>query len=216
MTSDRHRPEVSPFPTAVVIWLVVQTATLAVIAMRIPLWARAGGESQRLGFTQMIVVQIAGLALLFPMQLRGRHGITIACCCLPFLTLAARLSFTPTTALLAASAQVLLWALGLATWAATLRRALPCLFARLLASAVAIACPLMGYLFDEFTGRQNLLAPFSPTTAALEQAFRPNLTWIVLGLPSLCFAFGLGTFLLRVRKSGFATTYPQSNPQSTH
>ena len=150
---DRHSAQPSPSPQSItaplLLWLVLQLLALLLSAGRVPLaanWARPG---ETWAIQTMIVAQIAGSGMLFPLLLRDRAS-AIACILTagPMLQLAGFLSNT------AVGTIAMTWAC-LGAWLAALsmlRAALPArwhLAAVAMLNLVTLGGPLSASLADQ-------------------------------------------------------------------
>src|SRR5438309_11262832 len=103
-------------------WIVLQLLALALGASGAPLWAHHPLPRESLAAAVVFSGQIIALALLFPLLLPNRiTSLAVAVMALPFIQLGGLLSGTSETSLMAASAYVELWLVGLAFLAAILR-----------------------------------------------------------------------------------------------
>src|SRR5688572_25542965 len=114
-TGVRPRPHSPAAPLFV--WLVLQMAVLVLAAQRVPLSARFPLEAEKLAVHEMLVVQIAVSAMLFPWLLRDRiTTLLITLSNILFAHLAAHLAGVPHTRAAIAAAYVVGWLIGLALW----------------------------------------------------------------------------------------------------
>jgi|GEM_PF-1321957 len=98
-----------------VLWLLSQLGALALSAGGVRFWARMPQPTTSLAVHEMLVVQVAAAALLFPLLFARRRNTLIAAASIwPMLLLAKMLGDEPTHAVAASGAFVTLWMLALA------------------------------------------------------------------------------------------------------
>jgi hypothetical protein len=139
------------FSFPLILWLVLQLATIALTTSRTPLWANYPKTSEQLTLKALLVTQIVSAALLFPFLLRS-VGSTIATLAtsLPFMLVAAGISSTAISQTLWAAAYVGGWIISLAAWVPNLRSDGLKRGAIALATCIALAGPALTYLRADY------------------------------------------------------------------
>ena len=163
----RRRPHSPAAPLFV--WLVLQMAVLVLAAQRVPLSARFPLEAEKLAVHEMLVVQIAPSAMLFPWLLRDRiTTLLVALSAILFVHLAAHLAGVPHTRAAVAAAYVAGWLIGLALWRPVLEHGRARMIGVAIATSLSIGGAVLAYLRAE-TSPTTTPHSFGPILGALAQ-----------------------------------------------
>src|SRR5207247_861276 len=134
-----------------VLWLLIQLASLCLAAARVRVWNRFPLPGEQLATDEMLVAQIIAASMLFPVIL---SNLSATACCIsstmPFLWLSALLSGASTTGLIVVSTQMVVFLVALRMLARPLKTNYRKLFAIAAVIALTIGLPLLGYLGNEF------------------------------------------------------------------
>lgn len=107
---------------AILAWVGIQLAALALGAWAQPVWAHHPEPRTSLAVHQMLAVQLAGSSVLFPILLQNwRAGASVAALSWAFLQLAGLLDATPQRDLIEVAVFVSLWIAGLSACSQQLR-----------------------------------------------------------------------------------------------
>jgi len=135
------------------IWMAVQLLTLAVAAVGIPLSARFPHPAEREATVELLVVQLAMAALLFPLLLRDWMQLVLAIAgSWPLLALAALLGGEPFLHVASAGVYGAVWLTTLFFWRMALPSELPLRIGVAIAMLWTIGGPVLLYLHAEFGG----------------------------------------------------------------
>lgn len=189
------------------LWLLVQLAGLALAVARVPLAAHFPEPVERLAVGEVLVAQVLGLAMLFPILLRDwLASLAVAASMWPMLLVANLLSDAPLDRVLLAGGYVSLWLAALNVWRTALKSAWSQMIGVSIFGLFAAGGPVLWYLGLEFGSGTSLIAPdrlalFIPTLICpflLREGNVPALSWL---FPAC--VFGLGAFYRAVvnRKS---------------
>src|SRR5688500_886608 len=144
--------ESAPSSTApLAIWLLVQLAATALVALRVPLAAAYPHDAERLAAHWVLGMQVVAGGMLFPFLFRDvRTTIQVIATSAPFQFAAAALAALPVRELLGPILLVLCWLIGLAAWAAVLTSARAQLLAVAGANCLTLGGGLVQYLRLDF------------------------------------------------------------------
>jgi hypothetical protein len=177
-----------PAAAAMVAWLGVQLAALAVCAMRFPLWARSPVATEQLAMIVMLATQTAAAALLFPVLLRNIRSALIAIAVAwPMGELASFLADSSASRFVMGEIYVSIWCLTLHLWTMALRRSSEKIFGAAIAAMVTFGGPVLFYLrieFGETNGSAPPLGAFGPAAGVVSLMIpgeRNTITWGMLG-----------------------------------
>jgi len=172
-------------------WLALQLLPLLAGGFRIPLSARFPAPAEQLALHEMLVVQIAASALLFPALFPTLATGVLAVAAVPIMTrLAAILaSHAPDRALLAVTTYTCLWVAALAAWTNLLHTPRAKLHAVAVATLLALGGAVLAYLGREFGAptepfdwsAQGWLGPIVGAMSILESDARTGTAWAFLG-----------------------------------
>ena len=185
------------------VWVLIQMASLVVAGARLPLAAKYPRPEESLAAYVMLVAQVVGSGLLFPYLMRDWRtaAITIAAAW-PFLLLAAGIAAVPAGDASRAAGYVTAWLIALALW----RTALPGPRSLAIATAIwgllTVGAATVWYLQSEFvTEGDNDLTWLSPLVASVRQLTSARVRGAEWALPSgLCAAALLAGFAGRVMR----------------
>jgi hypothetical protein len=165
--------------TPLLTWILIQLAALALGASAIPIWAHHPAPRESLAAQELIAIQIAASAMLFPILLPN-FSTTIAITFLawPFLHLAGMLSLTPEANLLRACLYLSLWIIGLRTCAASLHSTNAILLGICLAESFTLGGAILWYLHLESASASASPELFGPLIGAVLQIGKWNPSWI--------------------------------------
>jgi uncharacterized membrane protein len=191
---------------ALVTWLGVQLAVIALCAGRLMLWARAPQAGEQLALLVTLAVQIAMSALLFPHLLGNlRSTIPAIVTAWPMAQLAACLSDESASRLILAELYVSTWMIGLFLCLQLLERPWSKLLAICAASMLSLGGPVLWYLRADFGPDQSQMSfgsmsMFGPICGAISQII-PEGSKLGWTIPASVFTVGLlGCFLKRRRR----------------
>jgi hypothetical protein len=167
---DAHDPAAhtaaKPVTLPLLLWLIPQLLALSLAAARVPLSAHFVAPGEALAIHEMLIVQFAASAMLFPFLLRDlRCCIAMILSSAPMLQLAGLLSQTRSARVTEAWICVAIWLAALAIW----RRALAPRFypiAIALANLLTVGGLILWYLSSEFIGHAQS-SYFFPLVATL-------------------------------------------------
>jgi hypothetical protein len=147
------------------IWLTLQFLALLLPVLQVPLSDEFPRPIERFALHEMLAVQICFAALLFPLLFRsGASALCTLAASWPFIFLAGFLASVPTARILICGAYLSCWLAFLGCWRLILRSARSQLIAIAVASVLAFAGPLLGYLQAEFSEQ----TPPGPLSTALD------------------------------------------------
>jgi hypothetical protein len=188
----RHGPVLSAIAFwPVLAWLALQMLALLAAVMRVPFSARFPVLGERLAVHEMIVVQIVGAALLFPVLFRTfATGVVVVACAPVMVQLAGVLAaarFEPQIALCAYPA---LWLIGLGLWSSALRTERARLYGVAAATLVSLGGAILTYLAREAVGAgltfdwaaHGQLGPLTGAVTLLEVGERTGTPWAFMGI----------------------------------
>lgn len=198
ISSDLPQPGAAPALStlrtsgALFLWLVLQLAALAIAAFHIPLWAHTPNAEDLLALQYLLVAQLAGSGLLFPLLTNSsRRTVFTTASSWPMIVLAGMLSSTRLSVICLAEMFITAWLLGLGVinWAiakqSSKRRAsnhppLPSTGLEMIAVAVisswTIGGPLMLFCRAEYDPGVSTIGPwskveFGPISSAFSAVF---------------------------------------------
>jgi hypothetical protein len=144
------------------LWMALQLLALGLSAARVPLFARFPNPIERQAILQMLVMQIAASALLFPALLRSWRSLVLAAAgAWPMLALANLLGGEPPFCAANATLYLTVWLTTLTLWNRTLTNDHQRAIAVAIASLWSIGGPLFLYLHIEAAGASGLWPPES-------------------------------------------------------
>lgn len=194
-------------PTPLFAWLAVQMLALLAGGFRVPLSARFPAPAEQMAVHEMIVVQTAASALLFPALFPTLANGVLAAVSVPVMLLLASLlaSRAPDAGLLAVAIYLLAWVVCLAVWARLLRTPAVRLYGTATAALLTIGGAVVAYLGREFgmPGEsfdwtvRGWLGPMVGAISLIESGPRIGTAWAFLG--SVCAATIVG---VEVRRRG--------------
>ena len=156
MTGTAAEPSTSPAPHRglagpLFLWLALQVGTLLLAGLQTPLSDKFTRPAERRAIEEMLVVQIAASALLFPMILDGLWAALAAIATAwPMLALAGVLSVRPTGDVVRGATYVSLWMGVLAIWGWLLSGQRSRLIGCAVAAGLSIGGGMLAYLRVEF------------------------------------------------------------------
>jgi hypothetical protein len=172
-------------------WLALQTVALLAAALRIPLSAQFPAPAEQLAMHEMIVVQVVGSALLFPLLFPTvATGLLIAGSAALMLQLAAVLAGQSNRGLMIVTCvYVAGWLVGLGLWSSALRTTRAKLYGVAGAALLAVGGTIVAYVGREFGapadafdwGRSAHHGPVIGAMAALESGRPIGAPWVFLG-----------------------------------
>ena len=178
-----------PTAAAMVAWVGVQLAALAVCSMRVPLWARSPVATEQLALIVMLATQTAMASVLFPILLRNVLWALIAIAVAwPMGELASFLADSSASRFVIGEIYVSIWLATLHLWTMALRSSWEKIFGAAIAAMVTLGGPLLFYLrieFGETSGSGPPLGAFGPTAGVVSLMIpgeRNTITWGVLAL----------------------------------
>ena len=185
----RLRPTVAFW--AVFAWLAVQGLTLMAAGFRVPFSARFPAPEEQLAMHEMLVAQMVGSALLFPVLMPCFSTAMLVIAAAPIMMLLAGLlaSAGESTRLFFACLYPTLWLIGLAMWAYVLRTPKARLYAVACATLLVLGGTMLAYLDREFGSpsqtfdwaSHGYLGPLIGGITLLEAGHRTGTIWIFLG-----------------------------------
>jgi hypothetical protein len=144
------------------LWMALQLLALALSAARIPLFARFPDPVEQQATLQLVVVQIAASALLFPALLRNGRSLALALAgAWPMLALANLLGDEASFCVASAALYLTFWLTALTLCNQVLTNDHHRAIAVSLTSLWSIGGPLLLYLHIETTGASGLWPPDS-------------------------------------------------------
>lgn len=172
-------------------WLALQMIALLAGGFRVPLSARFPAPEEQMALHEMLVVQIAGSALLFPALFPTLANGVLAVAAVPIMTLLGAIlaSRAPDRTLLAVAAYTCLWVAGLAVWANLLRTTRGKLYGVAGATLLALGGATLAYLNREFGApteafdwsSRGWLGPLVGGMSILESDAGTGTAWAFLG-----------------------------------
>lgn len=133
------------------LWLIIQLAALLLPVTQLRLADQYPRPPERLALAQMLTIQIASSAMLYPLLMPSRQvAVLVILSALPMIQLAGMLAAQPPATILAGGVYVSIWlaCLGLANTALRHRKAR--LWAVAVTTSLALIGPLLAYLHLEF------------------------------------------------------------------
>jgi hypothetical protein len=183
-------------------WLALQMLALLAGGLRIPLSARFPAPAEQMAVYEMIVVQTAASALLFPALFPTlANGVLAAVSVSVMLLLAALLaSRAPDARLLAVTGYLMIWVVGLAIWAKLLRTPASKLYGTALAALLVLGGAVVAYLGREFGmpgesfdwSARGWLGPMVGAITLMESGPMTGTPWAFLGSGVIATLFGVG------------------------
>jgi len=178
-----------PMAAAMLAWLGVQLAALAISAMRIQLWARSPRAAEQLGLIVMLATQTAIASLLFPILLQNiRSTIVAIAVAWPMAELASFLADASTHRFVSGEIYVSIWLVTLHLFTRTITASRGKLLATALAGMLSLGGPLLWYLRMEF-GEPGASSPhmglFGPICGVISLSVgvdSPSITWSMLAI----------------------------------
>ena len=169
-----ERSKTSLCVPALVIWLSVQVAVLALCADRVTFWARSPAAAEQLALAAMLCEQIGTSALIFPKLLGSRRSTILAIVTgWPLAQLAAYLSDASPSHAAAGEVYVSAWMIGLSFFSPLVRTESAQLIGAAVAAMIGLGGPVALYLHLEFAAPaaapSQSLGWFGPVTGALSQ-----------------------------------------------
>jgi hypothetical protein len=195
------QPARSSLTAPLAVWLAVQLIALALAAFRVPLSAHFIAPGEALAVHEMLVVQFAISAMLFPFLLRdARHLLVMMLTAAPMIQLAAMLAGTPTVRAVGTWTCLGMWLAALTLW----RRALAPRFhpiAIAAANLLTIGGLFVWYFALEFRGPTHLprITLFFPLVATLRWGAGEGS--FLLPLLTTAFLAGIATCVMLARHS---------------
>ncbi|MBC8106950.1 MAG: hypothetical protein H7Z14_10200 [Anaerolineae bacterium] len=194
LATETKTPTASVSPASIALWLAIQLTAIILIVVRARFWIGGGNDSVALEL--MLIMQIAGAALLLPALLPNlRSMICIAVAAIPFLQIAAMIAAGDTKHALFGVLALMLWLIALQLAMSLTRSTLMRATVHAFAVCVSIGGVVLFYLRSEFFGVTYSpdAAWFGPICAALtlvraESSWDQVLhAWIQLSLIALVF-----------------------------
>ena len=217
---------------ALFLWLALQLAALAIAAFHFPLWAHAPESEDLLALQFLLVAQLSGSALLFPLLMGSwRQTVFITASSWPVIVVAGMLSAVSLRTIGLAAMFTTFWLLALAviTWAiqkqdlcrrSSIRPPLSSTGAKLIAVAMlsvwTIGGPLILFCRVEYFAGADALAPwskaaFGPIYSVFSAVFDAGASsWMSLAIVWLLAIVLGGTRVLMTRGSAQITPRPMS------
>jgi len=151
LSSGRSRIGGAARPWPLFLWLAVQLLSLFAAASRFAYTPRFPAAGERLAVEQLVTVQLAASALLFPWLL-GDVGTAVAAVLSggAFVAFAGALAAAPVGAAARAGGYVAVWATSLAVFRFELRSVRSQLIASSIIASLVLGGPLLWYLRAEF------------------------------------------------------------------
>lgn len=208
--SPRPRPAVAFW--AVFTWLAVQVFALLAAACRIPFSARFPAPEEHLAMHEMLLVQLAGSALLFPLLMPCFSTAFLVIAIAPVMMLLAGLLAEAPQGwpLVLACAYPALWLIGLSMWAYVLKTPKARMYGVAAATMLVLGGALLAYLQREFGAPAELfewpahagLGPLLGGITLLESGTRAGQIWSFLGTYLfLSFGAGMASWIARHRRT---------------
>ena len=171
MPSAVERPPTSSHLPPLSLWLALQLLALLLPTLQIPLSDDFPRPIERVALDEMLIVQIAAAALLFPMLFTSAATtLVLIAATWPFLQLAAMLSATNSQRLPFAAIYLAMWMTTLALIDSALHVNRARMRAVALATSFTLAGPLLSYLNVEFASVDRalrILTSLNPILSAL-------------------------------------------------
>lgn len=155
-------------PVSIALWLAIQLTAIVLIVTRVKLWIGGGDDSAALAL--MLIVQIAGAALLLPALLPNvRTTICVALAAVPFTQLAAMIAAVETRYVISGVIALTLWLIALRAAMSIARSTVMRTTLHALAMCLTIGGVVLLYLRTEFFGSAHSpdASWFGPIRAAL-------------------------------------------------
>jgi hypothetical protein len=150
----------------IALWLAWQLTALGLAAFRIPLSARYPAAAEQWALGLMLVAQIAGSVLLFPILLNSAGSTLIAIALAwPICELASFLADADLRTFAVGELYVSTWLIVLYLWRRFTIRAIPQSYLSSLVALLTFGGPLLAYLHTEFNS--NSTSSFWPRAAFL-------------------------------------------------
>jgi hypothetical protein len=185
-----HRSSVAFWP--VLLWLGLQGLALVAAGVRAPFSARFPVPAEQMALHEMLVVQVVGSALLFPMLFRTfATGVLLIAGTVVMTQLAGMLASTEReSTLIAVCAYPAMWLAGLGLWAYALRTPQARMYGVATATLVVVGGVLAAYLEREFGAptqtfdwsKHGYLGPLMGGITLVEAGERTGTAWVFLGL----------------------------------
>jgi hypothetical protein len=195
-----HRSSVAFAP--VLLWLALQGLALLAAALRVPFSARFPVPAEQMALHEMLVVQMVGSALLFPILFRTFATTVLQIAATVVMSqLAGMLASTEReSTLIAVCAYPALWLAGLGFWAYALRTPRARMYGVATATLVVVCGVMAGYLNREFGAptqtfdwsKHGFLGPLMGGISLVEAGERTGTAWVFLGLHLLLSVLGAG------------------------
>jgi hypothetical protein len=209
-SSTRPRPTVAFW--AVFAWLGIQMLALLAAACRIPFSAHFPAPEEHLAMHEMLVAQMIGSALLFPLLMPCFSTAFMVIAIAPvMMLLAGLLAEAPAgVPLILACAYPALWLIALSMWAYILPTAKARLYGVAVATVLVVGGAMLAYLAREFGAPTETfewaahahLGPLIGGITLLESGPASGRIWIFLGI-LLLISLGTALAFRIVRKRPF-------------
>lgn len=203
----RSRPTVAFW--AVFAWLAIQVLALLAAGFRVPLSARFPSPEEHLAMHEMLIAQMVGSALLFPILMQCFSTAVLVIAAAPVMMLLAGLLAEAPAGwpLIWDCVYPAVWLVGLAFWASILKTPKARLYGISVAVLFVLGGALLAYLDREFGAptetfswqAHGYLGPVMGGMAVLESGAGAGTIWIFLGMVVICGA--IGAFIRRARTS---------------
>ena len=186
------------------LWMSIQLIALALAAYRVPLSARFPQPAESMATAEMLVAQVAGAALLYPLLLKDASRLVMAICGLwPMLILAASLSGDLDRSVIAAGIFATGWLLALAVWRFVLVGEVAERVGLTIAILWTIGGPVLAYIHAEYGDNQNpefWNAAAGPVAAALNHLKSADFSDDFDIIPAAILLIGFALALLRCHR----------------
>jgi hypothetical protein len=204
-----HRSSVAFAP--VLLWLALQGLALVAAGLRVPFSARFPVPAEQMALHEMLVVQMVGSALLFPMLFRTfATGVLLIAGTMIMTQLAGMLASTEReSTLIAVCTYPTLWLAGLGLWAYALRTTRARMYGVATAILVVIGGVLVAYLQREFGApiqpfdwsKHGYLGPLMGGITLVEAGEWTGKIWVFLGFHLLLSIIAAGWRWRRSRQT---------------
>jgi hypothetical protein len=171
-------------------WLTLQMLALLAAVFRVPFSARFPALGEQLAIHEMLVVQMAASALLFPCLFRTwATGVVVIAATPVMVQLAGVLAAAQFEPLVAVCSYATLWVIGLGLWAAALRTAKGRMYGIAVASVLTIGGAMLTYLARESVApgtsfnwaAHGWFGPLTGAVTLLEEGERTGTAWGFMG-----------------------------------
>lgn len=174
------------------LWLGLQLLALGLALAPVRFWTSPPQPLDRLALAELLIVQCAASALLFPLLLRTvLSAAMVIVVAWPFCQLAAFVSSTPAGQWIGAAGALSLWLVGLGLWRIALRSQFLQQVGVTIAALLTLGGPVAVYLVAEFGTaaapamdwpRAAALGPILSCLGALGEAGGYRARWVFLGI----------------------------------